>query len=106
MNFSSPVANTLFDFLLCSSFLYKEGRKVRTYSSILGCLIRKYWPGAVKMPNGRWEIAWFWRHYKRAKYPLGTKHEFLVNCQARVLTEFWVSFFDYQPFGNLEVENS
>ena len=79
---------------------------MRTYSSILGCLIRKYWPGAVKMPNGHWEIALFWGHYKRARDPLGTEHEFLPNCQARVLMEFWVSFFDYQPFGNLEVENS
>jgi hypothetical protein len=80
---------------MCSLFEYKHGRHARTYSSILGCIIRKYFPGAVKMPNGRWEIAWTWRHYKHARDPVGTKHEYLVHCQARVIKEFWVSFFEY-----------
>ena len=95
MNFSSPFANTFFGFSLCSTFVYKNGKNVRTYSSILGCILKKYFPRAVKMPSGRWEIAWSWRHYKYARDPLGTRHEYVANCQAGVLHEFWVSFFDY-----------
>jgi hypothetical protein len=69
---------------------------VRTYSTILGCIIKKYYPGAVKMSNGRWVIVSSWRKYKRAKDPLGMKHKFLANCQARVLTEFW-TYFQMDP---------
>jgi hypothetical protein len=58
-------------------------------------VIRKYFPGAVKMPNYYWEIAWSWRHYKLARDPLGTKHEYLMHYQARVIKKFWVNFFEY-----------
>lgn len=67
---------------------------MRTYSSILGCLVRHHWPGSVTMPDGRMQVAWTWEHYKYAPDPQGTTEDGLEDCQARVLHDFWVSFFD------------
>jgi hypothetical protein len=71
--------------------VYKEGYKVRTYSSILGCIVRKHWPGFVTMPNGCKEVAWTWSHYAHAPDPEATHTRRLKNCQSRVIREFWVS---------------
>uniref|UniRef100_A0ACD5YB94 Uncharacterized protein n=1 Tax=Avena sativa TaxID=4498 RepID=A0ACD5YB94_AVESA len=39
----------------------------RAYGGIIGCLIREYFPGLVKMPDGSREPAWTWDHYKHAE---------------------------------------
>ncbi|XP_051227071.1 autonomous transposable element EN-1 mosaic protein [Lolium perenne] len=75
-----------------NSFVYKEGYKVRTYSSILGCIVRKHWPGFVTMPNGCKEVAWIWSHYAHAPDPEATHTRRLKNCQSRVIREFWTYF--------------
>ena len=61
---------TDFGFSLCSSFTYKDDKlPVRGYASILGALIRKHFPGIVKLPNGGKDVAWTWKHYSYAKDP-------------------------------------
>jgi hypothetical protein len=86
---------------LCRSFIYKDDAKPpRVYPSILGCLVRKHFPGFVSMPSGGESIAWTWRHYSYAPDPEGI----LDNTQQRVLHDFWVSFFDFSSFKNSEVD--
>ena len=103
LNFSSPIAHNHFGFSLCRSFKYKDDVKPpRVYSSILGCLVRKYFPGFVPMPSGGESIAWTWRHYLYVPDPDGA----LENAQQRVLHDFWVSLFDFSSFNNSEVDNS
>ena len=73
----------------CLIHVGKEKPK-RLPSGILGCLLREYYPGLVKLPTSDEEQpAWTWDHYK-----LATDNSIYENVAFRVLGEFWVSFFD------------
>jgi hypothetical protein len=79
---------------LCRTFEYKDDVKPpRVYSSILGCLVRKHFPGFITVSKicGTQCVAWTWKHYMYAKDPEG---EF-DNAQQRVMDDFWVCFFDF-----------
>jgi hypothetical protein len=103
LNFSSPFANNHFGCSLCRTFKYKDDVKApRAYSSILGCLVRKHFPGFVDLPTGGKSIAWTWRHYKLAS----DLEAVFENAQHRVLCDFFVSFFDFSSFNKSEVDNT
>ncbi|KAM0836624.1 hypothetical protein ACQ4PT_062205 [Festuca glaucescens] len=71
------------------TFKYKDDVKPpRIYLSILGCLIRKHFPGFVDLPTGGKSIAWTWRHYKYAEDPEGV----FENAQHRVIRNFFEYF--------------
>ncbi|XP_047050609.1 uncharacterized protein LOC124655813 [Lolium rigidum] len=73
------------------TFEYKDDVKPpRVYSSILGCLVRKHFPGFIPVSKilGSQCVAWTWKHYMYAKDPEG---EF-DNAQQRVLDDFWKYF--------------
>ena len=73
---------------MCSAFLYRDGMKpYRGYSSILGALVRKYFPGIVNLPNGQQDVAWTWKHYHYAPDPDGEFESIAEKIQVR----FWVS---------------
>jgi hypothetical protein len=68
--------------------MYKEGYKLRAYSSIHGCLVRKHWPGFMTMPNGCTEIACTWDHYAYTPDLEGEYMRRLRNCGSRVIRDF------------------
>jgi hypothetical protein len=82
---------------LCRAFAYKDNIKPpRSYASILGCLLRRNFPGIVKLPSGGRSVAWSWEHYRYAKKP---SNEFR-DMQEKVQLLFWVSSIHFSSFSN------
>jgi hypothetical protein len=73
---------------MCSNWTFAEGRKGRLLNSMVGPLIRKFWPGKYTpldmVPGGSPMLATTWADYQAAP-SVG----FRTTAEA-VITKFWV----------------
>jgi hypothetical protein len=73
---------------MCSNWTFPEGTKDRLPNSMVGALIRKFWPGKYTpldmVPGGSPKLATTWADYQAAP-SVG----FRTNVEA-VITKFWV----------------
>lgn len=70
--------------LLCSNWTWQV-RPPRTPSSLIGALIKKYWPGMyTPVPGGQKKLAYTWADYKAADC-IG-----FGKASDAVITKFWV----------------
>jgi len=96
-----PLTILILVFSLCRTFTYDppKVKGQRTYSSILGCCIRKFFPGIVEEEDGTRSVAWTFRHYCYAEDPDGEYR----NTGLKTLGYFWVSLFDFTSFYIFEI---
>jgi len=96
-----PLTILILVFSLCRTFEYQppKVKEQRTYASILGCCLRKFFPGIVTEPEGRRSVAWTFRHYCFAEDPDGEYR----NMALKTLGYFWVSLFDFSSFYKSEI---
>ena len=96
-----PLTILILVFSLCRSFEYVPPRTKgqRTYASILGCLVRKFFPGIVTLPDGGKSVAWTFKHYTYEADPEGEYN----NMAHKTLRYFWVSLFDFSSFYKSEI---
>jgi hypothetical protein len=73
---------------MCSNLTFPEGSKGRLPNSMVGALIRKFWPGKYTpldmVPDGSPKLATTWADYQAAP-GVG----FRTSAEA-VITKFWV----------------
>ena len=78
---------------MCSKWTWPAPKIHRTPGSLLGALIRKYWPGLYDAgPDGETKLAYKWVHYEVAPIP-----GFETAAEA-VITGFWVRHIFRVPF--------
>ena len=68
------------------------GTKPRLPNSLLGALLRKFWPGHYTLPLGDRKLATTWADYQAAPVP-----GFTTAAEA-VITKFWVRHISRFPF--------
>ena len=81
---------------MCSNWVFPQGVKDRQPNSMLGSLIRKFWPGYYTplgmVPGGATKLATTWADYQAAP-AVG----FLTAADA-VITKFWVRHISRASF--------
>jgi hypothetical protein len=70
--------------LLCSNWTWPVGTKPRLPGSMIGALLKKFWPGFYTTPSGDSRVAITWPDYEVAPVP-----GFRTAAEA-VITKFWV----------------
>ena len=96
-----PLTILILVFSFCRSFEYvpPKMKGQRSYVSILGCCVRKFFPGIVTLPKGGKSVSWTFKHYSYEEDPEGKYH----NMAHKTLRYFWVSLFDFSSFYKSEI---
>ena len=96
-----PLTILILVFSLCRTFEYQppKVKLQRTYASILGWCLRKFFLGIVILPEGGKSVAWTFRHYCFAEDPDGE----YPNMALKTFGYFWVSLFDFSSFYKSEI---